>query len=192
MHGLINCGLQSFAKEIYGEALWQDLIEQADLSVSEFESMLTYDDDVTVQIVDNLARLTRHKKSDLLEDFGTFLVSEHSSPAVLSLLKLAGESYRDFLLSLEEVAVRLKIALPELDVPNMRVYSVSKNQFELKFQSRLDGYGEAFLGLLRAMADYYSVLATLELNKSASGDIINYQFQITLYSEDWANREINL
>ncbi|MEM7242906.1 MAG: heme NO-binding domain-containing protein [Pseudomonadota bacterium] len=189
MHGLINYGLQSFAEEIYGKALWQDLVAQAELPCETFETMLIYDDDVTLRIVDHLAEMTRHKRTEILEDFGTFLVSEHSSPAILSLLKLAGASYRDFLMSLEDVAARLKIALPELDIPNMQVTKHASTQFELSFQSPLDGYGEAFLGLLRAMADYYNVLATLDLERADANNVVSYRFLVTLYEEDWAKAQ---
>ena len=185
MHGLINCGLQSFAEEIYGKALWLDLVEQAGLPFANFETMLTYDDEITVRVIDHLAKLTRKSRVAILEDFGTFLVSEHSTHSVLKLLTLGGDSYRDFLNSLEDVYARVKIALPELDIPQMHLYSVSEAHFELRFSSVIDGYGEVFLGLLRAMADHYRVLAILDIVRKRTNRQFHYVIDIKIYEEDW-------
>ena len=64
MHGLINCGLQSFAEEIFGYETWLDTCAAAALPFDRFETMLIYEDHITDDVVDALARQTNHSKEE--------------------------------------------------------------------------------------------------------------------------------
>lgn len=77
--------------------------------------MLTHDDEITDRVLDALTKVLGRERSDLLEDFGTFVVSDSTLQPVRKLLRFGGGNYVGFLHSLEDVHDRAKIALPDLD-----------------------------------------------------------------------------
>ena len=155
MHGTINRGLQCFVCDIFGSETWEDACGRAELTNYNFETMLTYDDDVTDRVIDALTRVLGRERADVLEDFGTFVVSESRLQSVRKLLRFGGENFVEFLHSLEDVHDRAKIALPDLDVPQFELEIQADNQFVLHYQFEKLGFGAVFLGLLRGMADDY-------------------------------------
>lgn len=183
MHGMINKGLQSFVTAIYGASRWEEVRELADLKTQSFEAMLSYDDMITEQILDAVEELTGRERPNILEDFGTFIVSEHSSPAVRRLLRLGGENYTEFLYSLEDIHGRLSIVLPDLEVPNLELEELGKDKFRVKYAFSKLGYSAVFLGLLRAMADDYGSFVWIDHKKDVFEGIAQAYFDIEVYSD---------
>jgi hypothetical protein len=147
--------------------------------------MLTYDDEITDRILDGLTKVLGRDRSDLLEDFGTFVVSETTLQSVRKLLRFGGENYVEFLQSLEDVHDRAKIALPDLDVPQFELESHSENQFVLNYRFEKLGMGAVFLGLLRGMADDYGALILIDHIPNRDGDVDVDQFEISLLHMGW-------
>lgn len=183
MHGMINRGLQSFVIAIYGPQAWDDVREETGLKLQNFETMLSYDDLITEQILDAITEITGQPRTALLEDFGTFIVSEHSSPSVLKLLRLGGENYTEFLYSLEDIHDRLSIVLPDLDVPQLDLEECAPDRFKLHYQFDKLGYSTVFLGLLRAMADHYGSFVLIEHTKLSGDGVAKACFHIEIYSD---------
>lgn len=189
MHGMINRGLQSFVIAIYGAQAWDDVRELSGLQLLSFETMLSYDDMLTEQILDAITEITGRDRYALLEDFGTFIVSEHSSPSVLKLLRLGGENYTEFLYSLEDIHDRLSIVLPDLDVPQLDLEECAPDRFKLHYRFDKLGYSTVFLGLLRAMADDYGSFVLIEHEKLSGDGVAQACFHIEIYSDLGASAE---
>ena len=144
MHGLINRGLQCFVLSIYGNDVWEDVCADAGLSFNNFETMLCYDDIITEQVLDAICHATKRDRPEILEDYGTFIVSEHCSPAVKKLLRLGGETFVEFLHSLEDVYDRVQIAIPDLETPTMRLEVRSPKEYILRYEFYKCGFGAVF------------------------------------------------
>jgi len=185
MHGLINRGLQSFVLGIYGNEIWEDICAEASIAYSNFETMLYYDDIVTEQVLDAICNATKRPRTEVLEDFGTFIVSEHCSPAVLKLLRLGGETFEEFLKSLEDLAERIQIAIPDMEAPIMRLEQKTERDFIVHYEFYKCGYGAVFLGLIRAMADHYRTLVTIEHRNRCVSNIDKDTFVIAILEHDW-------
>jgi hypothetical protein len=185
MHGLINRGLQSFVLRIYGSDVWEDVCADAGLGFNNFETMLTYDDILTEQVLDVICTTTKRLRADILEDFGTFIVSEHCSPAVKKLLRLGGQTFVEFLHSLEDVYDRVQIAIPDLETPSMRLEVRSRVEYVLRYEFYKCGFGAVFLGLLRAMADDYGSLVTITHETRSFAGIDNDIFYIHVFRDEW-------
>jgi hypothetical protein len=190
MHGLINRGLQSFVLRIYGNDVWEDVCADAGLGFTNFETMLCYDDILTEQVLDGICVATKRLRGDILEDFGTFIVSEHCTPAVKKLLRLGGETFVEFLHSLEDVYDRVQIAIPDLETPAMRLEVRSPVEYVLRYEFYECGFGAVFLGLLRAMADDYGALVTITHETRSFAGIDKDIFYIHVFRDEWqANSE---
>lgn len=162
MHGLINRSIQSFLRDTYGEALWSDVARAAALGFDSFEPMLTYDPAVTDAVIGAAARFLDRPRDTVLEDLGTYLVSHPAQEGVRRLLRFGGVDFPDFLASLEDLPGRARLAVPDLDLPDLTLEDEGQGQFALICRAGLPGAGHVLLGLLRAMADDYGSLVLLD------------------------------
>ena len=101
-------------------------------------------------------------RETLLEDLGHYLVSNASLTSVRRLLRFCGVNFVDFVNSLEELPERGHLALPNLDLPELELLDHGGGRFTLNCTAALQGTGHIMVGLLRAMADDYGALVTLD------------------------------
>jgi hypothetical protein len=99
------------------------------------------------------------------EDLGTYLVSHPRTAAVRRLLRFGGETFVDFLHSIEDLPRRAALAVPDLDLPPLTLETASDGTFTVACgpegaDSRL--YAHVFTGILRSMADDYGALVLLD------------------------------
>jgi Haem-NO-binding len=169
MHGLINRSLQCFLRDSYGPPVWAAIAREAGLGFDSFEAMLTYDAALTDAVIDAAARQLDRPRETVLEDLGTYLVSHPNVEALRRLLRFGGVNFVDFLHSLEDLPGRGRMAVPDLDLPNLALLDHGEDQFSLTCRAPVQGGGHVMLGLLRAMADDYGALVMLE-HQGLKGD----------------------
>ena len=56
MLGVVNKAIEAFVCQRYGAKLWADLLIDLSLPGHEFEAMLTYEDGITYDLIDRLAK----------------------------------------------------------------------------------------------------------------------------------------
>jgi hypothetical protein len=169
MHGLINRSIQCFLRDTYGPAQWDTVAQQARLGFSGFEAMLSYEADLTERVIDGAGQVLNRPRDSILEDLGTYLVSHRNVEAVRRLLRFGGVTFGDFLNSLEDLPDRGRLAVPDLDLPDLRLEEGPDGTAILRVNSPMPGMGHVALGLLRAMADDYGTLVYLDHLGSEDG-----------------------
>lgn len=162
MHGLINRSIQCFLRDTYGEALWLDVVATADLPFAEFEAMLVYEDALTDRVLEAAAEKLKKTRAMVLEDIGTYLVSHPNNEGLRRLLRFAGLSYEDFLHSLDDLPDRTRLAVSDLDLPELELRQHSASRFSITCNAGFPGFGHVLVGILRAMADDYGALVILD------------------------------
>lgn len=162
MLGLINRAIQCFLRDSFGDAAWQAVARRAGVGMDGFEPMLHYDIVQTGALVDAAVQVLDRPRESLLEDLGTYLVSHPNLEPLRRLLRFGGTGFRDFLLTLEDMPGRGRLALPDLELPALALEEVGADSYMLTCRSVLPGAGHVVLGLLRAMADDYGALVLLE------------------------------
>lgn len=183
MHGLINRAIQCFVVDTYGMEPWVEATRFANLGFVEFEAMLTYDDDLTPTLLNAVSLVLNRDRVEVMEDIGTYLVSHPNVEALRRLLRFGGVSFVEFLHSLDDLPDRARLAVSDLKLPRIELQDVAPGQFSLISRSSIDGYGHVMMGVLRAMADDYGVLAVLE--HAGSGEGIE-TISITLIETEFA------
>ena len=123
---------------------------------------MTYDDSITHAVFDAAMDALSKPRGDLMEDLGTYLVSHPNQSAVRRLLRFGGETFDEFLHSLEELHHRTRIAIPDLDIPRLQLIDNKHGRFLLRSHWRYPGFGHVVMGVLRGMADDYGALVFLE------------------------------
>lgn len=183
MHGLVNRAMERFLRETYGAVAWQQIVARAALPFDSFEALMIYDPALTRAVVAAAAHVLDRPADALMEDMGTYLVSHRSGERLRRLLRFGGVGFRDFLHSLEELPARARLALPDLKLPDMRLFDLGGGEFTIGTTVPFPGAGYVLMGLLRAMADDYGSLVVLDMAaQGAAGDVIRIQ----LLDEDYA------
>jgi hypothetical protein len=185
MHGMINRGLQTFVRDTYGPGKWEQVCIDADLSFNSFETMLRYDDAITDRVLEATAKMLRKSRNEVLEDFGNFVVSNERLGAIPRLMQFGGETFEEFLYSLEDIYDRVRIILPQMDVPKIELEPVDGNSFILHFDFLKSAYSAVLPGFLLAMADYYGALIWIEHLHGVGAPGEHDRFKITLLDSDW-------
>ncbi len=170
MHGLVNRSIQCFIRDTYGVRIWREVSEKIDLPLAGFEAMLLYEDQLTFDLIKAAARLLRQDEGEFLESLGGYLVTHENVGSVRRLLRFGGEAFEDFLRSLEELPDRARIAVPDLELPNLKLNECGQGHFELRCIWQYDAFGHVVMGVLRGMADDYGALVLLGLKTAECGD----------------------
>lgn len=169
MHGLINRTIQSFVSDTRGNALWRVVAERAELGFVEFEAMLSYEAEVTARVLRAVSEELMLPQEAVLEDIGTYLVSHQNTEAVRRLLRFGGVDFVEFLHSLEDLPDRARLAVEDLNLPQLELRERAIDRFSLTVTARSAGFGAVMLGVLRAMADDYGALVILEYSPAEQG-----------------------
>lgn len=184
MHGLINRAIQCYARDTHGDAAWGQIARKAGLGFDSFEAMLIYEDAMTEAVISAAVEVLQRPREVILEDLGTFLVSNPNLDALRRLLRFGGVTFTEFLQSLEDTRGRGRLALPDLDLPDLDLYEISPSLYTLQCRFPIEGSGHVLVGLLRAMADDYGALALLDHDGySLEGEMIVIQLLEMAYAE---------
>ena len=169
MHGLLNRAIQCFLGDAYGLAVWVDVAGRAGIGPDGFEPLLSYDDRTTILLIEAAAAVLRRPRETVLEDLGTYLVSHPNREGLRRLLRFGGTGFVEFLHSLDDLPDRARLALADLDLPDLELAEEGQQRFRLRCRSPVAGTGHVMVGLLRAMADDYGALAVLEALGDGAG-----------------------
>lgn len=170
MHGMINRALQAFVSVNYGESIWAEMRDLSGAPAEGFEAMLSYDNDLTMRCFEAACHVLQRPPNALLEDVGTFCVTHPPLEPLRRLLRFGGGNFLEFLMSLEELDERGRLAIPELDLPSIAIERLDPSTFRLRARWRLPGIAPILLGALRAMADDYGALVLMRLDGVREGE----------------------
>jgi hypothetical protein len=165
MHGLINCAIERFVRDTYGDQTWRMACAAAAVPEQKFEPLLTYEDPLTQSLIASCAEVLRRTPDVVLEDLGSSLISGAGDAAVATrrLLRFSGRSFVDFLYALDDLPDRIALAVPDLTLPELHVEEQRPDLFYVSAGEGWPGYLHVVHGVLRAMADEYGVLVLIDL-----------------------------
>ncbi len=184
MHGLVNRALQGFLVDTYGSDLWRDVVADANLPAEGFESMMHYDDALTDATITVAVTALKKDRQTFLEDLGTYLLAHKNQEGLRRLMRFGGETFFEFLISLDDLSGRAQLAVPDLDMPALEIRQKGLSRFEIRVKWSIKGAGFVFLGALRAMADDYGTLAIFDVEAGDDGsDLVVIELLDTAFAE---------
>lgn len=169
MHGLVHRAVQCFVVDTYGAETWLDVARLAELEFAEFEAMLTYDDEALYRVLAVTAEMLNRPETDLKEDLGTYLISSPDMQSLRRLLRFGGETFFEFLHSLDDLQDRARLAVSDFEIPSIDVLEHDLQNMTLRCEGQIAGFGHVLMGVLRAMADDYGALVLLEHHGESNG-----------------------
>ena len=162
MHGLVNRSIQCFLRDTYGAETWGAIAQAADIGFDNFEALLIYEPSVTQAVLKAASQHLNNPTEMILEDLGTYLVSQPATQALRRLLRFGGDNFVEFLHSMDELPDRVRLAVPELSFPVLELRDHHTSSYTLLVSHKEPGFGHVLVGILRAMSDDYGTLAFLE------------------------------
>ena len=171
MLGLYFLCFQNFILQTRGAAAWDTVSAAADHGDPGFEALLSYDPAVFDALFDAACLHLRLAPDALLEDLGTFLVTAPDISFVRRLLRFGGATFDEFLHSCDDLPDRVRLALPDLSLPQLRLRG-ERPDLCLEVAGEHPFWPPVLVGILRAMADEYGALALLELTRGGDLSVI--------------------
>jgi hypothetical protein len=162
MDALLLRSLQGYVLDTFGSSVWQAICRRAETTVETFEPMLRYPPGMADRVARHAANVLGRPVETVWEDMGTYLVTNPGHEGVRRLLRFGGFGFADFLHSLEEMPGRARLAMPDLDLPEVALEEVGPDRFEIRCRSHLKGLPRVLVGILTAMADDYGTLCLIE------------------------------
>lgn len=186
MHGLVGKLIQCFVEDTYGAKLWDVVARESSLGFRDFEAMLIYDDDLTYRTLSETAEVLGKTQDAVLEDIGSYLVIHQNMQTVRRLLRFGGLTFEEFLQSLDDLPDRVRLAMPDLEMPQLILREYTAHQHSLTCIWRRPGFGNLLIGMLRAMADDYGALVLMDMVRDTRGDQCCEVLTIELLEVDFA------
>ncbi|WP_135448955.1 heme NO-binding domain-containing protein [Tabrizicola caldifontis] len=162
MDALMLRSLQGYIIDTFGTSVWQAVCRRAALPGETFEPMLRYASGTADRVARHAAEVLGRPVETIWEDMGTYLVTNPDNDGVRRLLRFGGMGFVDFLHSLEEMPGRARLALPDLEMPEVELRELGPDRFEIRCRSEPGGMTSVLVGILTAMADDYGVLCLIE------------------------------
>lgn len=190
MLGVVNKAIEQFIQTTYGDRVWRNTMQLAQMVDHDIEPMLMYSDELTYQLLDGLIATTGKPRQDVLDDLGTFLVTPPHGRMVRRLLRFGGATFEEFLSSIADLNDRVALALPDLDLPSITIETRAADRVVVTVENRIHGFANVLQGLLRAMADDYGTLVFIDLGQSTDSAT---QLEVILIEQNFAKgAEFNL
>lgn len=179
MNVLLSRALEGFLRDTYGVDAWEQIVESADDGVEFFESGIAdaadgFGGDVA-DVIDSATTVLGKSREDIMEDLGTYLVSHPNLDALRRLLRFGGVTFPDFLLSLDDLPDRARLAVSDLRLPSMELIERAPLRYDLMIRGRNTEFCHMMVGLIRAMSDDYGSLASIELTETGRLSIVVHQ-----------------
>src|SRR5690349_15475060 len=133
MYGLVNAALRELIIAKHGVAAWERLRDQAGLQADTFALMDPYPDQITQLMLQKESEILGISTADLLHSFGEFWVDYTDREGYGSLFEIAGNSLPDFLLSLDELHVRVGRNFPKLKPPSFRFDVIDRSTMRMHY-----------------------------------------------------------
>ncbi len=170
MHGLINRAIEVFLRDTYGQELWYRIGDRAGVGRMGFETMFVYPPETTTRLLSAAIAELDIQQDMLLEDLGTFLPSNPRWESLRRLLRFGGETFREFLYSVDDLPRRANLAVPDLSLPALTLLSDHDDVMEISCLGPMPGFGHVLVGMLRTLADDYGTLVLIDLEVRDDGE----------------------
>lgn len=166
MYGLFLRALQNYVCVTFGVEPLARALAAAGAPPEGFEPLLRYEHDTLRLFLSTVCAELGRPVTAVLEDLGTFVVTDAGHSAARRLLRFGGATFGEFLFSLDELPERMRLALPDAELPLLHLTDLGEGQFRLICSTDCSELGFLLLGILRAMADDYGALVTIEAERA--------------------------
>jgi predicted hydrocarbon binding protein len=152
MYGLVNAAFRELIVSYYGAVKWDEIRAHAGVRDDQFSKMGAYPDEVTYRMVSSAAQTLGISGEQVLIAFGQHWVTYTDQEGYAALFEIAGDSLPDFLLSLDDLHVRVGQNFPRLKPPSFRFDVIDRTTMRMHYLTSREGLCPFVQGLLLGLS----------------------------------------
>lgn len=180
MYGLLNAALREFVVSTHGVVMWDTIARHANINSSQFNKMEQYPDELTYRLVGSTATATGASIDDVLNAFGEYWVKYTAEQGYGPLFDIAGDSLRDFLLSLDELHARIGRSFPKLVPPSFRFDPIDPHTLRMHYLSERKDLCPMVPGLLRGLSQRFKTPIRVHEDQCARRGAAHCEFVLSI------------
>ncbi|QLE57399.1 heme NO-binding domain-containing protein [Nostoc sp. TCL26-01] len=151
MYGLVNKAIQDMVCSRFGEDIWREIKQKAEVDVDVFISMEGYPDDLTHKLVKAASVVLGLSPTEVMQAFGEFWVQYTSEEGYGEMMDMSGDTLPEFLENLDNLHARVGISFPKLEPPSFECSDIEENHLNLHYRSSREGLSPMIVGLVKGL-----------------------------------------
>ncbi|MGJ8561171.1 MAG: heme NO-binding domain-containing protein [Litorimonas sp.] len=169
MYGIIHNAVRSTVLLHADEAIWSDILAQAELTDQHFLSPANYSDEITFRMIDTVAAALKLSRAEVLCLAGRHWCDFSIAAGYGSLFSMAGQNLGDFLANLDRMHNSLNVALVEASMPSFELTRSDAQGFEIIYRSQREGLAPFVEGILHGLFRHYGEPMTMRWEEKGDG-----------------------
>ncbi len=156
MYGVVNRSLKELVLIHHGEERWQSVLALSDVPGDSFLSMQSYDDQITYDLAQAVAKELAISVDDALRAFGVHWVEHTMAHHYDALARAAGSNLLQFLENLNALHDRISSTFLEYQPPRFDIQHLSSHRVEVLYSSDRVGLTPFVEGLLEGLSKRFN------------------------------------
>lgn len=156
MFGLVNKGIEEMVCSQFGEDIWENIKEKADVDAVTFISMDSYPDEITYRLVDAASKVLNISTTDVLEAFGQYWVLFIATEGYEELMTVTGDNLPEFIQNLDNLHGRVGLSFPNLQMPSFQCSDLQPESLNLHYYSERPGLTPLVIGILKGLGTRFN------------------------------------
>ena len=178
MYGLVNKAVQDLIVTQFGNDKWEEIKRKADIGVESFISMNPYPDEVTYNLIRAASEVLGLPPDEILEAFGEYWTVYTAREGYGEMLKLAGDSFVEFLQNLDNLHARVGLIFPKLKPPKFHCTDVTEESLRLHYRSERAGLAPMIIGLVKGLGKLFDTEVNVSIDKGRTNGYGHNEFLI--------------
>lgn len=162
MYGLVNKALRDMVVSQHGEAVWEDICQQAGAEVSLFVSSDPYADELTYRLVSVSSERLQCSAAEVLQRFGQHWVLHTAGEGYGQLMQGAGRTLPEFLRNLNNLHARVGLLYPHLQPPRFECTDEEDTALVLQHFTHRAGLAPFIVGLIHGLAQRFGLTVRVQ------------------------------
>ncbi|XP_034936653.1 soluble guanylate cyclase 89Da-like isoform X1 [Chelonus insularis] len=189
MYGMLLESVQHFVQLEYGEEMWLEILQEAGIKFTVFNTRQIYPDNVILDLAAALAEKTGVSINNTMHFFGKCFVRFFSNLGYDCMIKATGRYFCDFLQSVDNIHMQMRFTYPKMKSPSMYITHIDPHGVVLIYRSTRQGFTHYFMGQLFQIAkDLYETTLDIRVLES-SNNIPGSRNVMVKFRIDFDNRD---
>ncbi len=151
MYGMIHRGIRFMVEQELGENIWDEICSKHAIGPEHLISAHTYDDDVTIGILQGAADRFGLQLPELLQTFGRYWIKFAERGSYGAMMDFTGKDLATFVANLDRMHQAVVVAMPAARVPSFRLAERSESELVIEYRSERAGLELFVVGLLEGL-----------------------------------------
>jgi hypothetical protein len=174
MYGLVNKAIEDMVCSRFGEDIWKEIKQKAEVNLDAFISMEAYPDDLTHRLVKAASLVLGLSSVEIMQAFGEYWVEYTAQEGYGEMMDMSGDTLPEFLENLDNLHARVGVSFPKLKPPSFECTDESEDSLNLHYRSTREGLSPMVIGLVKGLGKRFNteveIVQTTNSNEGADHD----------------------